>query len=359
MKKIFKSLIILITIFSLSNVYAEVPTGENYSEFATHKVPLLNFLTYATSFNLYGYDFSGHSPSLSSFYTGTNSLVRYEDNTNDNYGVWAIRLLNSYHSVGTYSMSWRVSFNSSSSAGSFCQRIGNISVTGGKVNSKTCSVNSNTAYLLVNYDLTVADTGVSKFDFSGGSGSNYSMSANWFLRLANSVYYPQITVSDKFDTSGLENQNQIIINQNQTTINQNQQIIDEQNKTNKNLDKIDDTINNSDTSSSQEQANNFFKNFQSNDYGLSDIITMPLTLIKSLTNSTCVALQLKVPFLKNNNTLELPCMDTIYKKHFGSFYTIYQTIIFGFIAYWVSVKIYALVKGFKDPDEDKVEVLDL
>ena len=52
-------------------------------------------------------------------------------------------------------------------------------------------------------------------------------------------------------------------------------------------------------------------------------------------------------------------MDTIYKKQVGSFYTIYQTIIFGFIAYWVSVKIYALVKGFKDPDEDKVEVLDL
>ncbi len=132
---------------------------------------------------------------------------------------------------------------------------------------------------------------------------------------------------------------------------------EEQKKTNEKLDKIDDTINNTDITGASGSAGSFFENFQDNDYGLSDIITMPLTLIKSLTSSTCVSLKLTIPFLNKN--LELPCMSEIYSQYFGSFFTLYQTITFGFVAYWVIVRIFALVKGFKDPDNDKVEVMDL
>lgn len=127
--------------------------------------------------------------------------------------------------------------------------------------------------------------------------------------------------------------------------------------TNKSLDDVKNAINSSDTSGASSNANSFFDNFQTDTYGLSDIITMPLTLIKSLTNSTCVSLKLTIPFV--NKDLELPCMSSIYSQYFGSFFSLYQTITFGFVAYWVSVRIFNLVKDFKNPDHDEIEVLDL
>lgn len=52
-------------------------------------------------------------------------------------------------------------------------------------------------------------------------------------------------------------------------------------------------------------------------------------------------------------------MGTIYSNHFGSFLSIYQMITFGIVAYWVCVRIFNLVKDFKNPDHDEIEVLDL
>lgn len=127
--------------------------------------------------------------------------------------------------------------------------------------------------------------------------------------------------------------------------------------TQKSVDDLNDNITSKDTTESQTQANSFFENFQTSDYGLSDIITMPLTLIKSLTNSTCVSLELTVPFV--DKTLNLPCMSSIYSQYFGDFFTLYQLVIFGFVAYWVSVRIFNLVKDFKNPEHDEIEVLDL
>ena len=296
-----KYLILFLSCFCfMFEVKAEIPTGEQYSEFATHRVGLVQFLTYATNFMLYGYDYAGHTPSLSSFTTGTTSLVRYENNGNDNYGVWAIRVLNSYHSVGTYSMSWRVTFDSATNAGGFCNKASKPSVTGGTINSMNCSVNGTTAYLLINYDLTVADTGVSKFDFAVADAG---MSANWFMRLATAVYYPQIIVSEKFDTSGLENQNQIIINQNQTTINQNQQIIDSQNQTNQKIDETNEKLNDLDDTLNDTSTPDIDLNLDTaSDTPISDLVTMPLTLLNkfvSTLNGQCVNYTL--PFFYNQN----------------------------------------------------------
>lgn len=130
-----------------------------------------------------------------------------------------------------------------------------------------------------------------------------------------------------------------------------------QKETNKKMDQLNDNITNSDTSDASSSADSFFSGFESNDYGLSSIITAPLNLIKSITSSTCKPLGFKAPFVEQNVTL--PCMSAIYKEFFGSFLTLYQTITFGIVSYWVSVKIFFMVKGFKDPDSDKIEVLDL
>lgn len=150
---------------------------------------------------------------------------------------------------------------------------------------------------------------------------------------------------------------QEIIRKNDTlnnSINSNTQQVEEANK---NINKVNDTIKDSDTSDASNSANSFFTGFETSDYGLTSIITAPLNLIKSITSSTCTPIGFEVPFVKQQATL--PCMSAIYKEFFGDFLKIYQTITFGLVAYWVCVKIFFMVKGFKDPDSDRIEVLDL
>ena len=127
--------------------------------------------------------------------------------------------------------------------------------------------------------------------------------------------------------------------------------------TNKNLNDLKDDINNSNSSGATSDADNFFKDFTTDTFGLTSIITAPLNLISSLTSKTCSNLVLPLPYVNKN--LTLPCLSTIYSQFFGDFLTIYQTITFGIVAYWVCVRIFNLVKDFKNPDHDEIEVMDL
>lgn len=129
-------------------------------------------------------------------------------------------------------------------------------------------------------------------------------------------------------------------------------------QTNQQLGDLNNNLNDSDTTGATNEAENFFSGFQTDTFGLTSIITAPLNLIGSITNSSCSPLGLQVPFIENT-TLNLPCMSTIYQNYFGSFLSVYQTITFGIVAYWVCVRIFALVKDFKNPDHDEIEVLDL
>ena len=118
---------------------------------------------------------------------------------------------------------------------------------------------------------------------------------------------------------------------------------------------LEDTI--TDDTVNTDSAGGFFEDFEDNDFGLSDIITLPLNFIESLTSNTCVPLTLPLPFVNQN--LSLPCMSEIYSQYFGAFFSIYQAVTTGLIGYWVAVRIFGLVKGFKDPEDDKIEVMDL
>ena len=126
---------------------------------------------------------------------------------------------------------------------------------------------------------------------------------------------------------------------------------------NDSINGVNDTLNNSDSSGATDDAGSFFSGFSTNTFGLTSIITSPLNLINSLTSKTCSPLTLQIPFI--NQTMQLPCMSTIYQQHFGSFLTIYQTITFGVVSYWVCIRIFALVKDFKNPEHDEIEVMDL
>ncbi len=129
------------------------------------------------------------------------------------------------------------------------------------------------------------------------------------------------------------------------------------NKVQQEITDLNDSINNSDSSGASDSAGGFFEDFTTDTFGLTAVITAPLNFIKSLTSSSCTPLNIPLPFVDTN--LTLPCMSTIYNQYFGGFYTLYQTITTGLIAYWVCVRIFNLVKDFKNPDHDEIEVMDL
>lgn len=132
---------------------------------------------------------------------------------------------------------------------------------------------------------------------------------------------------------------------------------EEQKRTTDAVNDVNDSINNKDVTEAQNSAGSFFNDFTTDTHGLTSIITAPLSLISSITSSSCSPLVLPLPFVDKD--LTLPCMGAIYSQYFGSFLSIYQLITFGIVAYWVCVRIFNLVKDFKNPDHDEIEVLDL
>lgn len=126
---------------------------------------------------------------------------------------------------------------------------------------------------------------------------------------------------------------------------------------NSSLKKTQETIEDTNTQGAQDSAGGFFNDFTTDTHGLTAIITAPLSLISSITSKSCSPLVLPLPFVDKD--LTLPCMGAIYSQYFGSFLSIYQVITFGIIAYWVCVRIFNLVKDFKNPEHDEIEVLDL
>lgn len=214
----------------------------------------------------------------------------------------------------------------------------------------TCNNESNVPY---NYFLYSFEFDSSNVDSIGIPFSFRSNNYGWYIfkdiQFMTSTEY-QIFVNSQSSLQNQEkNKNEIINNQNSNQ----QQTNERLDETNQQLGELNNNI----TNENVDVDDSFFSGFESNDYGLTSIITAPLNLIKSITSATCTPLGFPAPFVNQNITL--PCMGEIYQEYFGTFLTIYQTITFGMVAYWVSVKIFFMVKGFKDPDSDRIEVLDL
>lgn len=187
-----------------------------------------------------------------------------------------------------------------------------------------------------------------------------SFSLNWLKSNISTITYPihnEIGVNEQSIQADLDKINDNI-NATGSAINSNiDSMKEKQEETNKQLGDLNNNITNDNVDDASSSANDFFTGFESNDYGLTAIVTAPLNFIKSITSSTCTPLGFPLPFV--DKRVELPCMNAIYKEHFGSFLTLYQTITFGIVAYWVCVNTLATIRGFKDPNSDRIEVLDL
>lgn len=139
--------------------------------------------------------------------------------------------------------------------------------------------------------------------------------------------------------------------------------LDEVNKSitdsNKKIDEVNDSLNNSDVSDANSDLNNFTDNDLFKDStGILAIIQAPINMLNSITSATCSPLSLPIPYLNVN--LDIPCLSTIFAKHISSeFLTLLKLAINGFIIYKVLCSLAMDIHNYKDPDSDKLEVLDL
>lgn len=173
-----------------------------------------------------------------------------------------------------------------------------------------------------------------KFILQSNFRTTKSTSVNFVMNRAFNLYR-KLNIQD-----AINNNTQAITNQTQQDQQQHQEMMD------------------SNTTEAEDEATSFFEDFDAPDIGgLSGVITAPLSTIQSLLNSTCTNLTLPLPFVNENITL--PCMSTIYSEHFGAFFTIYQTIILAIICYRCIRSIFFDIQGFTDPNDDRIEVMDL
>jgi len=247
--------------------------------------------------------------------------------------------------------------------------------------SLTAEYNNRTANTLKDFapDLKVGKAYTLSFDTTGNYKRIYLNLSNTYWDVGKSVVITEDMLNSYVYFFGVPDGNTIIdkiqiqsgtksttwepygeqickskVDETNDAINESNKKLDE---TNNKLQQQQDFMNDDDTSGSSSEAESFFEGFTTDTYGLTSIITAPLELIGNIAGSTCSPLQVPLPFVGTN--LSLPCMSTIYKQYFGNFLTIYQTITFGIVAYWVCIRIFALVKDFKNPDHDEIEVMDL
>ena len=133
------------------------------------------------------------------------------------------------------------------------------------------------------------------------------------------------------------------------------------NNTNKDINNsvkdTNNTIKDDNVDSSTNQGSSFFNDFNSGDEGnLSDIVSLPLEYVQHL-NDTCKPFTITAGNLGN---ITIPCLSSIWSSTpFAGVINTASIIINGIICYKLLTSLFLFFKELKDPDDDKVEVMDL
>lgn len=148
-----------------------------------------------------------------------------------------------------------------------------------------------------------------------------------------------------------------ITSQNDIIINQNEQLIDSSKKNNEEQKKTNDLIESTDTTVANSSGNDFFNNFDSGSNGdLTSLVSLPLNYINHL-NDKCEPFTL--PLGKFGN-ISIPCLSSVWSTTgFSNIINIISAIINGLICYRVALNLLTLFNNLRDPESDKLEVMDL
>ena len=150
------------------------------------------------------------------------------------------------------------------------------------------------------------------------------------------------------------------VNQNSATeeaINRQTEIIkDGQDKIIKGQEKIDDTLKDSDTTEAEGKISGFFNDFTDNNHGLSAIITAPLNAVNAMLSTTCVA----PTATYKGSSFSFPCGSILWEQEGADDLKTFINLIYGgLICYGILKSLFKDVNDLKNPDTDKVEVMDL
>lgn len=184
----------------------------------------------------------------------------------------------------------------------------------------------------------------------------YNTSSSWQVLLNQTSDTP---ISIDFETGAIVSQNKEIIEQNEYIKGQINNFYDmqqnEANETQEKLDDINDTMKNDDVDT--EGAGSFFSDFSTvNHGGISGVITAPLSAISKVTD-TCKPFSFKI----KEQVVELPCGDTLFwnKEGFAPLKIIWNIILGGGIIYALVCKLFKVIQNLKNPDDDRVEMINL
>lgn len=124
------------------------------------------------------------------------------------------------------------------------------------------------------------------------------------------------------------------------------------------INDVNDTLNDDSTTNAESTGSSFFSNFTTRDFGLTSVVTAPITFIQSFTN-TCSAAP--VSFELFNHTITLPCGDVIFwnRQDVQGFRAIWNMIVGGPIIYALALKLFRTVQRALDPDKNDEGGLDL
>lgn len=126
-------------------------------------------------------------------------------------------------------------------------------------------------------------------------------------------------------------------------------------ETNDKLNDLNSSLNDSNINGSLGDAGSFFDNFTTTDHGgLSGIITAPLVAINQMLNTSCNPMTTTF----KGKELSLPCGYEFWNK-MGPIQDFINLVLGGLLCYQIIIKLYKLIEKIKNPEDDRLEVMDL
>lgn len=175
--------------------------------------------------------------------------------------------------------------------------------------------------------------------------SQYKEPGNYNYSLAiTNLRYDSLTITyDESAAGAINNQTQVII-QGNTEINNN-------------ITNIQDSINDSNIDDANDVASGFFNNFDTEDHGgLSSIVRAPLNAVNSMLSGTCEPMTATF----KGKTMSLPCGDILWNRPNADGLKAFINLVFGGpICYGILIGFYKMIERLKNPDDDRVDVINL
>lgn len=122
------------------------------------------------------------------------------------------------------------------------------------------------------------------------------------------------------------------------------------------IQSTNDTLNNDDTTESEGKITEFFNTFSDESHGLSSILTAPLNAVNSMLSTTCSPPSATY----KGSTFSLPCGNMFWEKEGANDFKLLINLFYGgLICFGILRSLFKDVNDLKNPDNDKVEVVNL